>query len=121
MNKINLDAYKEEVGDKFSLLENRLNKLQAHFKGMEEAMGDINNMASPLAAEKMSALAASNREVQSHANQNWKDKGEIVDKLQKVDKVEIQQTIVNEKIMRLDERVNHYGEAIDDVMKSLES
>ena len=33
----------------------------------------------------------------------------------------MQSQIINEKIMRLDERVNHYGEALDDVMKSLES
>ena len=45
----------------------------------------------------------------------------IQDKLHHLDQYDAQLRIVNEKIMRMDEQMNHYGEAIEEVARQVES
>jgi len=40
MEQINYDTYKEEVFDRFNVFDDRVNKLSAHLKSLEEQLGN---------------------------------------------------------------------------------
>ena len=52
MDLINLDAYKEEVMDKFNVLDDRYNQLSAHVQSLEDQLGNMNNIPSGLVSKR---------------------------------------------------------------------